>query len=89
MSDVEHLFMCFFNIKLKNIIKDFQKQWEKNTKSIQFSQALPSLHLYINLFSTKQNISLKTYSRSQFEGDQDVQFGENLSPRISEGYNEL
>ena len=84
----------FFNFNLKNIyecltIKDFQKQWEKNTKSIQFSQALPSLHVYINLISTKQTISLKTYSRSQFEGDQDVQFGENLSPRISEDRNEL
>lgn len=61
----------------------------KNTKSIQFSQALPSSHLYINLISTKQAISLKTYCRSQFEGDQDVQFGENLSPRISEDHNEL
>lgn len=70
-------------------IKDFQKQWGKNTKSIQFSQALPSSHLYINLISTKQAISLKTYRRSQFEGDQDVQFGENLSPRISEDHNEL
>lgn len=47
----------------------------KNTKSIQFSQALPSSHLYINLISTKQAISLKTYCRSQFEGDQDVQSG--------------
>lgn len=70
----------FFNIKIAKYVwmsycKGFSKTVEKNTKSIQFSQALPSSRLCINLISTKQTISVKTYCRSQFEGDQDVQFG--------------
>ena len=70
----------FFNIKIEKYVwmsyhKGFSKTVEKNTKSIQFSQALSSSRLCINLISTKQTILVKTYCRSQFEGAQDVQFG--------------
>lgn len=57
--------------------KRFSKAMGKNTKSIQFSSIAIITFVY-QLNFNKQAISLKTYCRSQFEGDQDVQFGEKL-----------